>query len=133
MGPFLEGWTQGDVDAVIARGDPRELLYVPIVVSLDPPGRVWAERVCLRLAAHPDPNVRGNALTGLGHLARTFRFLNRRMVEGAIQAGLEDTDAGVRGKAGDAAEDVEWYLGWIFRGREDRRFRPVCRPVSTGA
>lgn len=50
MGPFRDGWTDADVVRVIARGDPAELLYVPIVVSMDPTGRVWAEQVCLRLA-----------------------------------------------------------------------------------
>jgi hypothetical protein len=40
MGPFREGWTVADVEAVVARGDPSVLLYVPLVVSMSPPGRV---------------------------------------------------------------------------------------------
>jgi hypothetical protein len=127
MGPFSDGWTEADVEAVIARGDPSELLYVPIVVSLDPPSRVWAEHVCLRLATHPEPCVRGNALEGLGHLARTFRFLNRCLVERVIQSGLDDSDDWVRAKADGVANDAEWYLGWVLRGREDHRRDPVCR------
>jgi hypothetical protein len=128
MGPFRDGWTQADVEAVLARGDASQLLYVPIVVALDPPGRVWAEQVCLRLASHPNPSVRGNALKGLGHLARIFRSLNRSLVEPVMEAGLLDPDQEVRGKAGDAAGDIEWFLGWIFRGREARRGTPVCPP-----
>jgi len=73
MGPFQEGWTTDNVEAVMARGKPHELLYVPIVASLNaadcPPG--WAENICVRLAMHPDPQVRGNALMGFGHIART--------------------------------------------------------------
>ena len=118
MGPFQDGWTEADVEAVIARGDPSELLYVPLVVSLDPPGRVWAEQVCLRLATHPDPNVRGNAIEGFGHLARIFRSLNRRLVEPVVQAGLLDPDGWVRAKAENVAGDIEWFLGWVFSGRE---------------
>ncbi|AUX25687.1 uncharacterized protein SOCEGT47_062360 [Sorangium cellulosum] len=126
MGPFRETWTKAEVEAVIARGDPAELLYVPLVVSLDPPGRVWAEQICLRLAGHPSPDVRGNALLGLGHLARIFRSLHRRRVQPAIEAGLQDRDPGVRGHASSAAEDVAWYLGWVLAGREHTRGRPVC-------
>ena len=55
MGPFHDGWTTDDVEAVMARGEPHELLYAPIVASLNaadcPPG--WAESLCVRLAAHP--------------------------------------------------------------------------------
>jgi hypothetical protein len=68
MDLFGEEWTQSDVEAIIARGDPAELLYVPIEVSLVPPGRVWAEQVCVRLAKHPNGSVRGNAILGFGHL-----------------------------------------------------------------
>jgi hypothetical protein len=114
------------VEAVIARGEPDDLLYVPLVVSLDPPGRVWAEQICLRLACHPSPNVRGNAVLGLGHLARIFRSLHRRTVQPAIEAGLQDRDPYVRGQADAAADDVEWYLGWVLAGREHNRGRPVC-------
>ncbi|WP_437734245.1 hypothetical protein [Sorangium sp. So ce1335] len=126
MGPLRDGWTRADVEAVIARGEPAELLHVPLVVSLDPPGRVWAEQICLRLAAHPSPNVRGNALLGLGHLARIFRSLHRRRAQPVIEAGLQDPDPYVRGQAGAAADDVAWYLGWVLAGREHDRGRPVC-------
>lgn len=126
MGPFRERWTKADVEAAIARGAPAELLHVPIVVSLDPPGRVWSEQICLRLAGHPSPDVRGNAVLGLGHLARIFRSLHRRRVQPVIEAGLGDPDPRVRAQAGAAADDVEWYLGWVLAGREHNRGRSVC-------
>jgi hypothetical protein len=125
-----DSWDADDVEACIARNDPEELLHIPIWVALSPPNRVWAEWVCVRLASHPDPNVRGNAVEGFGHLARTFRYLNQRVVRPLIEAALEDADEWVRMKADEAAADVEWFLGWVLRGREDRRGRPVCqRPV----
>jgi len=78
MGPFSQGWTEADVEAVLVRGDPAELLYVPIVVGMNAPRceQAWAERVCFELAGHPNFNVRGNALLGLGHIARTCRQLD---------------------------------------------------------
>jgi hypothetical protein len=73
MGPFDAGWTEEDVDAVLRRNDPDELLYVPIVVGMNAASREpgWAEEICLALAQHPHFNVRGNAILGMGHIART--------------------------------------------------------------
>lgn len=111
MGPFREGWTTADIEAVIARDDPSEVLYAPIVVSLDPPECDWAEAVLVRLAAHPHPQVRANAILGFGHLARTCGRLNEAVVRPIIEQGLSDA-AAVRRHATDAASDIEVFLGW---------------------
>src|SRR4051794_36558227 len=116
MGPFRDGWTEAEVEAVIARDDPAEVLYVPIVVSMDPPDYTWAESVCLRLVSHPHPWVRGNAILGFGHLARTCGRLNEAAVRPLIEAGFRDEET-VRAQAVNAADDVETYLGWrVDRG-----------------
>ena len=112
MGPFHDGWTEAGVEAVIARDDPNEVLYAPMVVSMDPPDCRWAETVCLRLSSHPHPRVRANAILGFGHLARTCRALNEAAVRPIIEAGLRDETNEVRGSAVSAADDVECYLGW---------------------
>lgn len=127
MGALPDDWTEADVEAVIARRDPEELLHVPIAVSLMPPGRVWAERICLRLSTHPHENVRGNAILGFGHLARIFRSLHRTLVEPLIVAGLNDPSEYVRGQADAAADDVEWFIGWVLPGREYNSGQRVCR------
>jgi hypothetical protein len=113
MGPFKEGWTEKDVEAVIARGDPGELLYVPIVVGMNAPDcdRGWAEEICFRLAAHPNFNVRGNAILGLGHIARTCRALNLERTIPIISHALTDQDPFVRGQAEGAADDLKVFLG----------------------
>lgn len=41
MGPFRDGWTEQDSEAVIARGLADELLHVPIVIAMDPPDCAW--------------------------------------------------------------------------------------------
>src|SRR3954452_18531502 len=112
MGPFANKWTIDDVNAVIERGDPRELLYVPIVVSMDPPDCGWSEAVCVRLAGHPDEAGRGNAVLGVGHLARTCGRLDDRTVKPIIESALGDASDYVRGHADSAADDVERFLGW---------------------
>lgn len=111
MGPFRDGWTKQDVEAAIARGLPEELLCVPIVIGMDPPDCGWAEAICLSLVGHPDFNVRGNAVLGLGHLARTCRRLDLAAAVPAIAAALHDDNAHVRGQADNAADDLLHYLG----------------------
>jgi len=112
MGPFRDGWTRDDVEAALLRGDPAELLYVPVVVGMNAPacGAEWAEQVCLRLATHPDATVRGNALLGIGHVARTCAGLHDRRSVQAVQEGLKDPEPWVRGHADDARSDIEHSL-----------------------
>ena len=112
MGPFQDGWTKQDVEAVIGRGLADELLYVPIVITMDPLDCAWAERICLDLASHNHFNVRGNAILGFGHLARIHGQLDRSVVLPIIEAGLVDSHDYVRGHANDAADDIEHFLGW---------------------
>jgi len=115
MGPFSDGWTREDVEAVMAESDPRTLLYVPIVVSTDPPDATWAQAICVTLAAHEHPKVRGNAILGFGHLARTTGQLDRAVVLSLVVRALSDEDEYVRGQADAAVEDLEHYLGWAVR------------------
>jgi hypothetical protein len=114
MGPFKDGWCMEDVEAVLRKGDPSELLYAPIVVSLDPPDCQWAQDICVRLARHSDPTVRGNAILGFGHLARTCRRLDEFIVRPLVEVALRDTERHVLGHATDAVHDLIHYLGWIF-------------------
>lgn len=113
MGPFVAGWTEADVEAVIARGDPAELLYVPIVVGMNAADceRQWVEEICLKLAEHDHFNVRGNAILGLGHVARTCRALDIERAIPAIRKALTDGDPFVRGHAEDTVQDLETFLG----------------------
>lgn len=112
MGPFVSGWTKLDVEAVIARDDPSELLHVPIVVGMNAAdcGREWAETICFRLAGHSHFNVRGNAILGLGHIARTCRALNTAVAIPLISAALSDPHEHVRGQASNAADDLQTFL-----------------------
>lgn len=114
MGPFRDGWTVGDVEAVLAEGDPQKLLYVPILVSMNSPDGRWSEEICIRLAVHPDANVRGNAILGFGHLARIRGELDEANVRPLIESALRDDHPYVRGQGTNAADDAAQFLGWQF-------------------
>lgn len=113
MGPFKEGWSEVDVEQALARQNPNELLYVPIVVGMNAPDcdREWAENICFNLAQHSNFNVRGNAILGLGHIARTCGVLNLEKSIPLIVRALNDPNEYVRGHAEDAANDFKVYLG----------------------
>ena len=87
-----DGWIEADVEAAIVNGDLSELRLVPIIVTMSSPSRIWSERICVRLSTHPDEFVRGNAMTGFGHLARLYRYLNRSVVQPIILQGLSDPE-----------------------------------------
>jgi hypothetical protein len=112
MGPFQDGWDEAKVEAVLVRGDADELLFVPIVVSLEPPDCDWSFKICCDLAAHADPRVRANAILGFGHLARMCGAVDEAKVRPLIEAALTDPEQEVRFKANDAAHDINHFLGW---------------------
>jgi hypothetical protein len=116
MGPFADGWSREQVEQVIARDEPEEVLHAPIVVGMNAPdcGREWAESVCFRLARHEHFNVRGNAVLGLAHIARTCRALNTEIAIPLVSRALEDPHEYVRSHASSAVEDLEHYLGVVL-------------------
>ena len=65
----------------------------------------------MQLSQHPHATVRGNAILGLGHIARTCQILTLTQVVSAIQTGLQDLDDDVRSHAQDAASDLKIFLG----------------------
>ena len=109
--------TAEEAEAAIARDDPAELYVVPISVSMYHEDLEWSQGVCIRLSAHRDATVRGNAVLGFGHLARRFRRLDEGVVRPIIENALLDADPYVRGQADAAADDVAHFLGWKVKGR----------------
>ena len=121
-----EEWKAAELAAAIDRDDPDELSSLVVWVALALPGRIQAEQFCIRLSRHWHPQVRGNAVLGFGHLARIYRYLNRDLVKPIVEAALSDHEFIVRHQADAAAGDIEWFLGWVLRGREHRRFVETC-------
>ena len=107
------------IDEALARNVAEELLYIPISLSMDPPEEDYpgyAERICRLLAVHGNPNVRGNAILGFGHLARTAGIIWKpNDVRALVEAGLADPEAYVRGQAEAAAGDLRHFLKWKLK------------------
>jgi hypothetical protein len=104
--------SKDEVESAISVNDPDELLSAVLSAALHSDDRHWAEGVCLRLSNHEHFNVRGNAIQGFGHIARIHGKLSEIKVKPVIEGALKDENDYVRGQAGDAADDVEFFLKW---------------------
>ena len=112
----LESFTAGDIEAAIARNASDELPLVPITVALLSPDPGNGTAVCLQLATHEDPKVRGNAILSIGHLARRFRCLDEMLIKPVIEKALRDHDEYVRSSAGSASDEIHQFLHWTIAG-----------------
>lgn len=108
----LDTFTHDDVMAAIGRDDPDELLYVPVAVSLNEPELTWATAICIRLASHDHPLVRGNAVLGFGHLSRRGADLPADRVQTLVRQALHDKDDYVCHQAAAAVDDLRLFSGW---------------------
>ena len=107
--------SRAEVEEIVARDDPETLARAVLSACLHAEDATWAGSLCERLAGHRDAAVRGNAILGLGHLARIHRHLSPASARALIAAALADPSAYVRGQADAAADDVEQFLGWVSR------------------
>jgi hypothetical protein len=102
------------VEAAFERDYPRELEDLALEIALDAREREWAQACCAELARHRNANVRGNALVGLGHLARRFGQLDPQRIKRIVSIALWDRSDYVRRQARSAAEDLATFLDWEF-------------------
>jgi len=112
----LQQFSIDDVEAALRRNSPDELPMVPIILALSSSDHALAVSVCVRLAPHPDPNVRGNAIMSLGHIARRFRALDETLIKPLIELALQDKNDQVRSLAKAAADEIHQFLHWTISG-----------------
>lgn len=110
----IEPLSREEVDAVVERDNPSELLIVILSVAIHDEDRSFAELFCQKYSNHSDSNVRGNAILGFAHIARIQGSLNEHVIKPIIKKGLIDENEYVRGHSIDAKEDTEWFLKWKY-------------------
>ena len=97
------------VEKAVQKNEVRALYRMVIAVTLYHEDRAYAESLCRTLSIHDRSTVRGNAILGLGHLARRFKALEPQSIK-IIEAGLLDTSEYVRGQAHAAADDAAHFM-----------------------
>lgn len=80
----------------------------------------WLQKRCLTLLDCIDSDVRGLAVTSLGHIARIHGHLDREIVEGRLREISKDPVVG--GRALDALSDIEMFLRAESSGHVHRIF-----------
>jgi hypothetical protein len=94
-------WTIPEIEAALEAARTDNLTRITVAASMDPPedeAPGWAEGICLRLAGHDPPHVRGGALIGFGHLAcRAGVIRNESAVRAAVIADLAHPDPWIAG------------------------------------
>ena len=108
--------TGEDVAAALRRNDPDELALMSITMAMISSDNQAVQKVCVCLCTHHSTRVRGNAVTGLGHLARRFRELDECIIKPLVEAALADQDEYVRTHARSAADEIHQFLGWSISG-----------------
>lgn len=93
----------------IQANDPDVLAPMIIAAALYEDDFDTAYAACVKLSSHLDENVRGNAILGLGHLARLFGRLGEE-APSIVKRGLTDASSYVRGQAYAAAGDLQHFL-----------------------
>lgn len=88
----------------------EDLPSLIVSISLHEQNLGEAAYLCLSLAAHQNRLVRGNAILGLGHLARRFGRIPEA-AHAVIARGLNDPSQHVRGQASAAADDLTQFIG----------------------
>lgn len=107
-------FTKEEMKKAIVDNDIEKLIYVPLFASLYFEDRKFAEKVCIKLAAHSNYNVRALAIEGFEHIARIDEKLNEEIIKPIIEKALIDENEFVRGKAEETKEATEQYFKWKY-------------------
>lgn len=94
----------------LARDDVAYLQTGIVAAALHEEDYDAAHRLCVALSGHHDEYVRGNAILGLGHLARLFGKVSLGD-DRIVRAGFADDSGHVRGHARSAADYIRIFAG----------------------
>lgn len=97
-----------EADSIFTSGDLKEICVTLVSLALNDADWKWVQQKCINHSNDPAPEVRGTAVTCLGHLARLHRELDVDVVAPIIQRLMHDPE--VAGRAEDAWDDILVYL-----------------------
>ena len=101
-----------EIEAVIEADDLDEVLGATIDIAMAATDLDWATDCLIRLATHPNTDVRGNAMIGFAHLADRLGDLSEKDVSPVLRAGLSDPKPHVRQQAAASLDELSERLGW---------------------
>lgn len=109
-------FTAAQMEKIVAENDDiKKLIFVPLFASLYYEDRSFAEKICVKLSAHPDEDVRAAAVEGLEHIARIDGKLNKETIKPIIEKALKDKSESVRLNAEMTRDATKQFLKWRYK------------------
>jgi hypothetical protein len=105
----LQPISRDEAERALSSDDPDAICRALVRAALFDEDWTWVEQWCLRMAGDARPQVRGCAVTSLGHLARTHGVLHLEDVVPVLENLAADPDMG--GRAEDALGDIRMFTG----------------------
>jgi hypothetical protein len=102
--------TRAELDAALGRDDPGALQEMVIAVTSLSDDQTQATDLVRVLVNHRDEYVRGNAVLGIGYIARRFGSVPPDL-SAAVRAAARDPSDHVSGHAMSAADDLSIFAG----------------------
>lgn len=78
--PRIFPMDRSDLERLLASGNEKAIIDALLSAAYYDPDWKWVQATCLRFLDHPETNVRWNAATCLGHIARIRKQLDREIL-----------------------------------------------------
>ena len=97
-----------DLERLLESGNQKAIIDALLSAAYYDPDWKWVQTTCLRFLDHSETDVRWNAATCLGHVARIHKKLDTEIVVPKLTALKADPT--IAANVQDALDDIEWYL-----------------------
>jgi hypothetical protein len=99
---------RGDLEKLLESGNESAIVEALLSAAYYDPDWRWVQGLCLRFLDHGDRNVRWNAATCLGHIARIHRNLDLELVLPKLIA--LKADPSIASSVEDGLGDIHFFL-----------------------
>ena len=99
---------RADLERLLESGNEKAIIDALLSAAFYDPDWKWIQTTCLRFLDHPKTDVRWNAATCLGHVARIHRKLDVEIVVPKLMS--LKADAAIAPNVEDALDDIRWFL-----------------------
>ena len=100
--------SRAEAQLAFSSGKPQKICDALVRVTFNEPDWRWVQDECLRFIDNPNPDVRGLAVTCIGHIARIHGHLDtERVIERLKRIGKDDE---IYGRVEDALDDIKTFI-----------------------
>jgi len=97
-----------DAEKAFSTTDVKSICEALVSVAFNDSDWKWVQNKCLEFLSKGSPEVRGVAVTCLGHIARIHRQLDKEKVFNALRRYLDDSS--ISGQVEDTLDDIDMFV-----------------------